>query len=63
MMTSDEYNWLEEHMHIYRSDCCNAIPTGEVMVLDMDEYAIGICSKCNAHTGFTLQVLDEQAEN
>lgn len=56
MISYDEYK-------IYLSDCCNVAPTGEVMVLDMEEYAIGICSKCHTHTGFTLEELDEQAEN
>jgi len=56
MISYDEFK-------IYLSDCCNAVPTGEVMVLDMEEYAIGVCSKCYAHTGFTLEGLDEQAEN
>ena len=53
----------DDEFKIYLSDCCKAIPTGEVMILDMETYAIGICSKCDAHTGFMMEEFNEQAEN
>ena len=56
------YVYDEYQLYIYRSDCCNAVPVGEVMVLDMPAYAIGICSGCRSHTGFTQEELDEQVE-
>lgn len=58
----NECGWLKEYMNTYLSDCCNALPIGKVMVLDMPTYAIGICSKCYTHTGFTQENEDEDED-
>lgn len=62
MMSYDECNWLKSSMDTYLSDCCSAFPIGEVMVLDLATYAIGICSRCYTHTGFTQENKDEDED-